>query len=109
MNNINKKLADISAGEVSNWPEQVRARRENRAWLKKSAIIALKVLEALKAQGLTQKDLAGRLGVSPQQVSKIVKGHENLTLETITRLEQELGIQLLVGPVAEEKEIVIVS
>jgi transcriptional regulator with XRE-family HTH domain len=52
-------------------------------------------LDALKAQGLTQKDLAERLNVTPQQISKIVKGEENLTLETITNLELALGIHII--------------
>jgi transcriptional regulator with XRE-family HTH domain len=33
--------------------------------------------------------------VSPQQISKIVKGQENLTLETIANLEIALGIKII--------------
>ncbi len=33
--------------------------------------------------------------MSPQQVSKIVKGRENLTLETISKLECVLGVALI--------------
>lgn len=95
MTNINKKLAKIASGKASNWMEQAQFRRENKTWLKKSAIIALKVLRALKAQGLSQKDLAEKMSVSPQQINKIVKGHENLTLETITNLEKALGILII--------------
>ncbi|GEP95352.1 helix-turn-helix transcriptional regulator [Chitinophaga cymbidii] len=95
MTSINKKLEKIASGKPSNWMEQARFRRENKAWLKKSAIIALRVLKALKAQGLTQKDLAEKMSVSPQQINKIVKGHENLTLETITNLEKALGILII--------------
>lgn len=35
------------------------------------------------------------MGVSPQQISKIVKGNENLTLETIVKLEKCLGAKLI--------------
>ncbi len=35
------------------------------------------------------------MNVSPQQISKIVKGQENLTLETISNLEIALGIQII--------------
>lgn len=97
MNNINKKLSNIASGKPSNWKTQARFRRENREWLKKSAAIAVRVLEVLKAQGLSQKDLAEKMNVSPQQVSKIIKGQENLTLETITNLEHALGIQIISG------------
>lgn len=95
MTNINKKLEKIASGRPSNWMEQARFRRENKAWLKKSAFIALKVLNALKDQGLSQKDLAEKMGISPQQINKIVKGHENLTLETIANLEKALGIFII--------------
>jgi plasmid maintenance system antidote protein VapI len=33
--------------------------------------------------------------MKPQQVNRIVKGDENLTLETISRIEQALKIQLI--------------
>ena len=44
---------------------------------------------------MTQKSLAAKLDVSPQQVNKILKGHENLTLETISRIEEALGMELV--------------
>ncbi|HVI47612.1 MAG TPA: helix-turn-helix transcriptional regulator [Chitinophaga sp.] len=92
---IKKKLSEIASGTDAEWLNEAKYRRENREWLRKSAIIAIKVLAALRAQGLTQKDLAEKMNVSPQQISKIVKGHENLTLETITHLEKALGIQIM--------------
>jgi transcriptional regulator with XRE-family HTH domain len=48
---------------------------------------------------MSQKELAEKTGVSPQQVSKILKGNVNLTLDTSTRLEAALGIELLTIPV----------
>lgn len=91
---MNEQLARIATGKY-NWPEDARYRRENRAWLRKSGSIALKVLKELEQQGLTQKDLANRMKVSPQQVSKILSGRENITLETITKLETALGIVII--------------
>jgi len=35
------------------------------------------------------------MGVSPQYVSKIVKGQENLTLETIDKKELALNVKIL--------------
>jgi ribosome-binding protein aMBF1 (putative translation factor) len=95
MNNLREKLSRLSSDQPSNWKEKATYRRENRKWLKKSAAIALQVLEALKSKGLSQKELAERMNISPQQISKIVKGHENLTLETITNLEIALDIQIV--------------
>ncbi len=95
MEDLNEKLSRLASGQPSDWMEQAKYRRENRVWLRRSAAIAIRILDALQAQNLTQKELAERLNVSPQQVNKIVQGHENLTLETISNLEVVLGIQII--------------
>src|SRR5580692_11134252 len=95
MNNLKEKLSTLVSDQPSDWKAKAKYRRDNREWLKKSSAIAVRVLDALKAQYLSQKELAERMGISPQQISKIVKGQENLTLETISNLEDALGIQIL--------------
>ena len=47
---------------------------------------------------MTQKKLAEIVGVSPQYINKVVKGRENLTLETIVKMEKALGIALIEIP-----------
>jgi len=95
MNNLKEKLSAIASDQSSDWKTKAKYRRDNREWLKRSVVIAVKVLDALKMQGLSQKDLAERMDVSPQQINKIVKGQENLTLETISNLEIVLGIKII--------------
>jgi ribosome-binding protein aMBF1 (putative translation factor) len=97
MTKMNDKLSKIASDKTSNWKAKAKYRSENKEWLKKSAAIALMVMDALKAQSLSQKDLAEKMHVSPQQINKIVKGQENLTLETITNLELALGIHIIAG------------
>ena len=46
-------------------------------------------------QGMSQKDLAEKLNVSPQMVNQWVKGSENFTLETISKIEYALGVELM--------------
>lgn len=92
---VQEKLAALNTTGKSNWSEEAAARRQNRAWLRRSGQIAIKVLSALKQQKLSQKDLADRMGVTAQQVNKIVKGRENLTLETISKLEAALNVPLI--------------
>lgn len=116
---IENKLKELSKDSPkSSWKERKELSKNNRAWLKKSVDIALKVLDVLEARNMSQAELATKLVVSRQQVSKIVKGQENLTLETISKLEDVLGITLMVVPenstdnsfsatVAVEGEIVI--
>lgn len=91
-----EKIDSLVIGK-SNWKEKALKRRNDRLWLKKSKAIAFLVLDALKAKQMKQVHLAEMLGVTPQQVNKIVKGQENLTLETISNLEEALGIHLFVA------------
>ena len=90
-----KNFLKLVSDEKSGWLEKARWRIANQEWLKKSGAIALRVLTTLKEKNMSQKTLAEIMNVSPQQVNKIVKGSENLTLETITKLEQALDIQLI--------------
>ena len=45
--------------------------------------------------GLTQKALAERMNCTQQYVSKILKGKENMSLDTLSKLEDALGIHLI--------------
>ena len=92
------KLKKIASKETSKWVENARWRVANESWLDKSAGIALMILRNIREKGITQKELAERLKISPQQISKILKGHENLTLETISKIEIVLGITLITVP-----------
>ncbi len=93
MANIDK-LKSIATND-SNWLSEAEDRQKNKAWLKHSQKIAIKVLRTLREKKIKQTELASLMGVSAQQVNKIVKGKENLTLETISKLEQALEINLV--------------
>ena len=88
------KFKSVITG-TSNWLQKAKQRKINEAWLKKTQHIALKILLELKEKGLTQSDLAFTLNVKPQYVNRIIKGLENLTLETICKIEVALGIELI--------------
>jgi ribosome-binding protein aMBF1 (putative translation factor) len=79
----------------SKWREEAEWRRDNWSWLQHSQKIAVKVLLEMKKQGLTQKALAERMSCTQQYVSKILKGKENMSLDTLTKLEKALGISLI--------------
>lgn len=77
------------------WREEAEWRRENASWLRHSQQIAVKVLLKMKELHLTQKALAERMNCTQQYVSKILKGKENLSLDTMTKLENALEINLV--------------
>ena len=69
--------------------------RANRKWSKHSQRIAVKLHSYLKKNQLQQKDLAALMEVSPQQISKILSGKENLTLETISKIESVTNLKII--------------
>lgn len=79
----------------SKWKEKAEWRRANMDWLPYSRKIAIKIAMALDEQGLSQKQLSERMNCSPQYVSRLLKGEENLSLETICKLERVLNVQIL--------------
>ena len=93
------------ASNNSKWIEEAKKRRENRVWQKHSQKIAIKILKAIREKGIRQKQLAEMIGVSPQQINKIVKGNENLTLVTIAKLESALNIELIFEKINESNVI----
>ena len=90
---------DTKTEEMHNW------RIANRAWLPVSQRIAFDVLEQLDALGWTQKTLAEKMGVSPQYVNKLVRGSENMTLETLLKLQTILDIPILASYFNEKPQM----
>jgi len=89
------KFEKLVSNKPSNFLSKFADYKKDQKWLDKSSEIAVNVLEALRNKNLSQKDLAEKLEISAQQVSKIVKGQQNLTLETISKLETALEISLM--------------
>lgn len=66
------------------------------------AELTLRINEALKAQGLTQKELAVRLEKRPSEISKWLSGEHNFTLRSLCKLQCELGVELIKVPDSKE-------
>jgi len=83
----------------SNYLQNAKFRIENKKWLYYSSNIALRVLAALEeSEEMTQKTLAEKVGVSPQYINKVLKGQENLSLQTIAKLSEALNMELITFP-----------
>lgn len=91
------RLSRYQSDEPSEWmvaEEKIRYAKK-KGWLQYSRKIAIKVAVAMKQQGLSRQDVADRMGCTPQYISKLLKGTENLSLETICKLEDALNISIL--------------
>lgn len=84
--------------EKTNTLQRAQIRIEQRKFLRLSQRISLRILSRLDELGWSQKDLAERMKVSPQQVNKWVRGNANFKLMTLADLSEALGISLIEVP-----------
>lgn len=91
------RLSRYQSETPSEWREKeaVYQTAKSQGWLKYSRKIAIKAAMAMKYQNISRQELAERMGCSPQYVSRLLKGEENLSLETICKLEEALNIAIL--------------
>ena len=92
---IISKLREHQSATPSKWCENAQWRMQNKSWLRYSQRIAIMMLSKMDELGMSQKQLSELMGCSQQYVSKVLKGQENLSLETISKIERCLGIQIL--------------
>lgn len=93
--NNKERLDRLVSATPSRWEEKAKWRKTNSVWLKKSSQISIKILETLRRREMTQRTLAELMGTSPQYTNRLLSGKENLTLETITKIEMLLNIELI--------------
>ncbi len=88
-------LEEHQSETPSKWREEAQWRMENHDWLRYSQRIAILLLFYMKREGLIQAAMAERIGCTQQYVSKLLKGTENLTNETIAKIERATNQKLM--------------
>ena len=71
---------------------------ESKQQIELSVAIANRIYEILEIKGMTQKDLAQRLGKTETEVSRWLSGTHNLTLSTICKISTALGEDIVTVP-----------
>jgi antitoxin component HigA of HigAB toxin-antitoxin module len=87
-------LEEHQSGERSTFVDDAKWRQENASWLRQSQLVACTIMDYMKSQHLSRNDVAEKLGVSPQYMSRILSGKMNFTLKTISLIEERLGLEL---------------
>ena len=105
-NNFTNKIKGLISDKPSSWIKDAEYYDANKDWLDKSALIAVKILSALRNQSLSQKDFADKINVSPQYINKVLKGGENLSLATICKIEKSLSISLITVPSYQNSQVI---
>ena len=98
MDTVVKKLEAYYSSTPSGWRKEAEERQANKEWLRYSQMIAMKMLDRMEELGLTPKKLAERMGCSQQYVSKVLRGKENLSLETLCKIENALDLHIVQEP-----------
>ena len=85
-----KDEAFACADEIYAWAEQ-----SDDYWLE-SAKLAFteEVVKLMDKRKITRRDLASRIGRTPAYITKILRGNNNFTLETMVTLSRALGMSL---------------
>lgn len=89
------KLKQLSRPLSEKEKYEAEYRDANREWLAISEKLALKLRYILRTKGISQRELASRMGVTSAQVTKILSGKENLGLKTICKIEKAIGTNLI--------------
>ena len=95
MKSIAQRLEEHSSPTPSKWRELFDFLETNKSWLRHSQNIAMLMLDSMEELGMSQKQLAEKMNCSPQYISKVLRGRENLSLETLTKIENALEISII--------------
>jgi len=92
-----EKLNQISkpVNKNSKWREIAETNKKHQDILEDLMTIALRIRSRLKEMGIRQKELAEKLDVTPQALTRIMQGSQNLTLSKIRQIENILDISLI--------------
>lgn len=72
--------------------------KETKIFVEKYADLIVRIHDVMKQQGLSQKDLAEKMGQKPSAISRWLSGQYNITLRSIAKMEAELGMSLIEIP-----------
>ena len=66
---------------------------------------AVKIANAMKERGISQKELAKRMGKCTSEISEWLSGNRNFTIDTITDISEALGVDLLTLPYEKTRTV----
>lgn len=55
--------------------------------------VASRIIDIMDAHGVTRSELARRLNVSPAYITKMLRGHANLSLESLAKVAYAIGFK----------------
>lgn len=83
-----KKATGVLGRMLSNIDELSLAKTRNRM------LIAAKIADAMRSNRMNQKQFAQRMGKTESEISEWLSGERSFTVDTLTEIENVLGISL---------------
>ena len=80
---------------LGNVPQTAEVEQNKKDWTEYSQAIAAVMSRRMSELGLTQRMLAGKMNCTQQYISNVLKGQKNMSLETICKIENALGIEII--------------
>jgi DNA-binding phage protein len=90
-----EKLAEIAKSQSAESIQQVQFRKQNKDWLVVSQEVALALHYYLRKKSMTPEELAGKAELPLGTLQRILQGNENLTIETICKLQKAIEQKLI--------------
>jgi transcriptional regulator with XRE-family HTH domain len=90
---MSNKIVRVKGGY--NYAEAHRDAIQHTAYYEEGLFIdvATRVIDAMETKNVSRAELARRLNVSPAYVTKILRGHANLSLESLAKLAFALDLK----------------
>lgn len=109
LRNINPKFAEKQKSSISmntttdqalsmtttSNEQEVSEQQITKDWKQLSQLIATIMTERMSELGMSQRKLGKIMDCTQQYISDILKGQRNMTLETICKIENALGIEII--------------
>lgn len=92
MNTTTDKMPCMALEAVK---QETGVKQDKKDWAEYSQLIAASMSKRMTELGLTQQMLAEKMNCTQQYISKVLKGKKNMSLETICKIENALGIEII--------------
>lgn len=109
---MDKNLNKVVIKTATKWKERAKKDRTNRRNITRAQAFALELLDYMDLNNIKQNELAEKMGVSAQQVSKILRAKSNLTFDTIDKIADALEVTITspkIEKINTKKQVILPS
>lgn len=91
---MKENLNKVVSKTAKQWKVRSKQDRANRRDITRAQAFALELMDYMDAHNIKQTELATKMGVSAQQVNKILRAKANLTFQSLDKIADALGASI---------------